>query len=103
MKKLTYEEYQAAFQAPMLDVTTTAEPVLDIWPYVEAVPSADLDGYVLLDGIVKYVYQHPTEKLLHVLVSTDDKNVFLVVLIDLGKPEIVGHYLLNLLQLYSIA
>ncbi len=103
LKKLSHEEYQATLQAPMLDVTLTVEPVLDIWPYVEAVPEADLAGYFLADGLVEHVYQHPSKELLHVLVSTDDSDVFLAVIVDSGKPKIIGHYLLNLLQLYSIA
>jgi hypothetical protein len=86
----------------MLDVTATAEPMLDIWPYVEAVPVFDLVGHVLTDGLVQHVYQHPEGRFLHVLVSTDNADAFLVVIIDLFSVEIHGHYLLDLLKLYQI-
>ena len=100
--KLSYEQYQATFMAPMVDVSQTAEPVLDIWPYVEAVPEYDLEGFTLLDGIVRYVYQSPPGQYLHVLVSTEDENVFLVVIIDLFSVKITGHYLLDLVTLYEL-
>ncbi|MDO7852980.1 hypothetical protein [Hymenobacter convexus] len=100
--KLSYEEYQETFAAPMLDVSQTAEPVLDIWPYVEAVPESDLEGFNLLDGIVRYVYQSPSGQYLHVSVSTDDENAFLVLVIDLHLVKIIGHYLLDLVTLYDL-
>ena len=100
--KLSYEQYQATFAVPMLDVSQTAEPVLDIWPYVEVVPEADLEGFNVLDGIVQYVYQSPSRQYLHVLVSTNDNNTFLVVIIDLLAVKITGHYLLDLVLLYGL-
>ena len=100
--KLSYEQYQATFAAPMLDVSQTAEPILDIWPYVEAVPESDLEGFNLLDGLVRYVYQSPSGQYLHVLVSTDDENTFLVIIIDMLSVKIVGHYLLDLVSLYKL-
>jgi hypothetical protein len=100
--KLSHEQYQATFAAPMLDVSQTAEPVLDIWPYVEAVPKADLDGFILSDGVVRYVYQSPSGQYLHILVSTDDANTFLVIIVNLFFVKIIGHYLLNLVQVYRL-
>ncbi|WP_169515064.1 hypothetical protein [Hymenobacter norwichensis] len=84
-------------------MTTTAEPVVDIWPYVDAISIDDLAGYALADdGLVQHVYQHPERRFLHVLVSTNNADVFLVVIIDLSSVEIYGHYLLNLLELYQV-
>jgi hypothetical protein len=100
--KLSYQEYQATFDTPMLDVSQTAEPVLDIWPYVEAVPESDLEGFNLLDGPVRYVYQSPAGQYLHVLVSTDDEKTFLVIIIDVLSVKIVGHYLLDLASFYGL-
>ena len=100
--KLSHEEYQATFAAPMLDVSQTAEPVLDIWSYVEAVPESDLEGFNLVDGIVRYVYQSSSGQYLHVSVSTDDENAFLVIVIDLHLVKIIGHYLLDLVTLYDL-
>ncbi|WP_426490676.1 hypothetical protein [Hymenobacter sp. 102] len=100
--KLSHEQYQATFQAPMLDVTATAEPILDIWPYVDSVVPNDLEGYQLTDRIVRHVYQDPKRRFLHVLVSTNDINVFLVVILNLKSIKVHGHYLLDLPKLYNL-
>jgi hypothetical protein len=102
MNKLGYAQYQLTFKAPMLDLTAIAEPVIDIWSYVEDIPVEDLNGYILSDGEVRHVYQHPDGTFLHVLVSTLNKDVFLVVIIDLQSMTIHGHFLLDLLQVYGI-
>ena len=102
INKLEYAQYQLTFEAPMLDVTATAEPLIAIWPYVEAVPVEDLNGHALTDGEVRHVYQHPNATFSHVLVSTLNRDVFLVIIIDLQAMKIYGHFLLDLLQLYGI-
>ncbi|GAB3288588.1 hypothetical protein [Hymenobacter tenuis] len=102
LNKLIHEEYQMTLQAPMLDVTDTAEPILDIWPYVESVSIIDLKGHTLSDGLVPYVYQHPDGKFLHVLVATDNADAFLVIVIDVPTIRIHGHILLDFLELYQI-
>ena len=98
--KLEVEKFQQTFTPPMTDVTTTAPAILDIWPYVEAVPAADLEAFTL--GDVACVYQHPSGIYLHVLISTDDKTVFLVIVLDLINQLIYGHHLLNLTELYGL-
>jgi hypothetical protein len=86
----------------MLDVTASAEPTIDIWSYVDAVPFADLEGHRLTEGQVSYVYEHPRGTFLHVLVDTASSNVFLAIIIDLTIKQIYGHYLLDLNRLYSV-
>jgi len=85
----------------MQDVTTTAEQLLDIWPYVDAIPLADLEGFELAD--VAYVYLAPNELYEHVLIATEDKNVFFVIVIDVKQVKIYGHHLLDLVELYGLA
>ena len=85
----------------MQEVTETAEQLLDIWPYVDAVPTTDLNGFTL--GDVAHVYLHPTGSYLHILIATDDKNVFLIIIIEMRDPKIYGYHLLNLIELYSLA
>jgi hypothetical protein len=87
----------------MLDVTETAEPPLDIWPYVKAVAKVDLAGYKLLDEIVEYVWRSADEHFEHVLVSTENADIFLVIVVDLFNVQIHGHHLLNLPKEYGLA
>ncbi len=95
-------EYKATFSAPMRDVSQTATHVIDIWPYVDAVSGGDLLGHELAAGLVEHVYRDGTETYDHVLVVTKSKNVFLAVVVDLMRDEILGHHLLDLNQEYGL-
>jgi hypothetical protein len=77
--------------------------VIDIAPYVRAVPPQDLAGYGIPDKLfVNVVYR--TERgpfdLVHVM--TTRKNVFLVVVIDVTHDRVHGHYLLDLNEEYGL-
>lgn len=100
-QKMSAEAFNDTFQAPMQDVTRIAEQLLDIWPYVDAIPLGDLDGFELAD--VTYVYLNPSGNYQHVLVATEDKNVFLVIVIDVKQVKIRGYHLLNLVEIYGLA
>jgi hypothetical protein len=103
VNKLTSEEFLQTFQAPMQNVTETAEPQIDIWPYVEAVPSEDLEGHTLLNGCVEFVYRDAGDKFDQLLIPTETADIFLAVVVRLNKIEITGHHLLNLPVLYGTA
>ncbi|GAB2474265.1 hypothetical protein GCM10011375_24710 [Hymenobacter qilianensis] len=98
--KLSLEDYNQTFQSPMQDVTSTAEQIVDIWPYVDVIPAIDLDGFEIMD--VVYVYLNPNGLFEHVFIGTQDKNVFLVIIINTSELKIQGHYLLNLVEMYSL-
>lgn len=102
-RDLTRAEYDATFCAPMNDVTSTAEPVVDIWSYLDAVFACQFADMATDEWDVEYVYQHPTERWLHVLLGTGMENIHLVVVIDLRQPSILGHHLLNLNQRYGLS
>ncbi|MCR5886964.1 hypothetical protein LRS06_04070 [Hymenobacter sp. J193] len=87
----------------MQDVTETAEPLLDIWPYVEAISPADLEGYEAQFEFVEHVYRDASSRFDQVLVPTNKAEVFLVIVVDLKAVKVYGHHLLNLPELYNIA
>jgi hypothetical protein len=77
--------------------------VIDIWPYVDAVPPSELNGCAIADGdMVEYI--HRTAKgpfdLVHVM--TERKNVYLVVVIDVTNDRIHGHHFLDLNREYGL-
>lgn len=86
----------------MRDVTGQESDVLDIWPYVESVRSSDLEGHVVYDHFVGYVYRSPDSRFDHVLVMTRTQNVYLAVVVDLMRGEIHGHHLLDMHRLYGL-
>jgi len=63
-------EFKATFASPMRDVSATATNVIDIWPYVAAIPTDELLGHTIVDGCVEHVYRNGNDTFDHVLVVT---------------------------------
>lgn len=102
-RHLSATEFLSTFSAPMRDVLVTATNVIDIWPYVGAVPAGDLAGHEIVDGSVAHVYRNADGTFDHVIVVTNVQNVFLVVIVDLTRDTILGHHLLDLNREYGLA
>lgn len=94
--------YLAVFVKPMKKVTDEADPPLDIWPYVRAVPSVHLGGHEIWDECVECVYRPAGDRYDLVHVCTRTPNVFLVIVVDRIEANIHGHHLLDLNALYGI-
>ena len=99
---LTREEYHATFLGRGVNVTHTARDVIDIWPYVAAIPRQELWGHSVVPETVERVYRRGDAQFDHVLVTTTTGNVFLVVVVDLRQDAILGHFLLDLNEEYGI-
>jgi len=102
-KQLTETEFRSTFGNKMTDVTETAEPVVDIWDYVEELVKENVvDNYVYEDNLVETVYRNDTSTFDHVLLPTDDLNVFITLVVDLTNEAIFGHIKLDLNQKYGL-
>lgn len=99
MPLLSAEAFAATFAETMRDVTREAEPVCDVWDYVEAIPDAELDGLVPQD--VAYVYR-ARDAYDHVVIATETLDVFLVVVVDLQARAVAGHHILDVAAQYGI-
>ena len=74
---LTEKEFKSTFTDKMIDVTQTAEPVVDIWPYVEQlVEEKIVEQFTFENGLVEKVYHNQTTTFEQILLPTSDKNVF---------------------------
>ena len=101
-RRLDDAAFCSTFVAPLRDVTQEATNVINIWPYVESVPSTDLEGHEVYGQFVEYVYRDRTGRYDHVLVMTRTKNVYLAVVVDIANDQIFGHHLLNLNEKYGL-
>ena len=87
----------------MTEVTQTAEPVVDIWNYVEELVKQKLvDNYVYENNLVETVYRNDTSTFEHILLPTDDQNIFITLVVDLVSETIFGHTKLDLNQKYGL-
>jgi hypothetical protein len=93
---LSEADYKACFAEPMRDVTATAEPVVDIWPYADELDVPEL-------GDVAHVYRSGDARFDHVMIATGRANVFLVIVVDIAASAIHGHRLLDLNAEYGLS
>jgi len=100
---LTEKEYKNTFGARMIDVTKTAEPIIDIWPYVQRLTEEGLVlNYVNNKQLVDFVYRTEDNLFDHVLLPTDNSNIFIVIIVDNLNRKIKGHFPLDLNEQYGL-
>jgi len=91
----------------MLDITgreeeVSPEGVIDVLPYVDSIPTKELEPFTLYERFVECVYRGSDGRYDHVLFMTTTKNVFLVIVVDLIKGNVKGHRILDLNKEYGI-
>jgi len=103
IRNLSEKEYINTFGKKMTDVTETAEPVINIWSYVEELVKLNLvDNYVFENNLVEYVYRNDSSTFEHVLLPTKDENVFIVLVVDLINEALLGYIKLDLNGKYGL-
>lgn len=114
VRELSEAEFLATFVEPMRNLSAVAVNqgddapsleggVVGIWPYVAAVPAADLAGEKVRPEEVDGVYRSGDGRWDHVMVATGTQNVHLVVVVDLAADRVYGHHLLDLNAKYGVA
>jgi hypothetical protein len=86
----------------MKRVAQDEEPPFDFWSYFEQIPSADFAGHDCSSGRVTYVYRDPSGRFEHVLVDSETRDVFMVLVLDRERHTVFGHRLLDLPALYGL-
>jgi len=100
---LTEKEFKSTFTDKMIDVTQTAEPIVDIWPYVQELTTDKIvDQYIFDNGLVEKVYRNQTNTFDQVLLPTPDKNTFIIIVVDILNKTIKGHHRLDLNKEYGL-
>ena len=102
-KQLTDIEFRNTFGNKMTDVTETAEPVIDIWDYVEELVNQNIvDKDVLDNNLVDKVYRNDTSTFDQILLPTDNQNFFIVLVVDITNETMFGHIKLDLNKEYGL-
>ena len=102
MKRLTDSEFLATASDPMRRLPLDASPPFEFWDYFESIPSADFEGHDCSVGGVTYVWQDSTGRYQFVHVNSEDKNVFMVLVLDIAGRAVLGHRLLDLNREYGL-
>ena len=103
MRLLDDASFHATFGGRLRDVTHgDAADAIDIWPYVDRIPRDDVLPFDAAGRDVEHVYRTDDGRFEHVLIATDTKNGYLVVVIDLKAKQVHGHHVLNLNEKYGL-
>ena len=103
MPTLTETEFKATMKEPMVDVTAAPGDVVDIWPYVYGVATeVGLPALVLKKELVEQVYRSGNGIHDHVLLPTEKKNKFIVIVVDRARSSVAGHHILDLSREYGL-
>lgn len=84
MKLLSEADYLATMAEPMKRLASDAGAPFEFWDYFEHIPQTDFCGHDCSAGSVTYVWEHPTGRFQHVLVDSTEKNIFMVLVLDLA-------------------
>ena len=102
-RELTELEYQETIGTNMTDVTETADPAVDIWPYVRfLVNEHAVSEQVVEETLVEKVYRDDTGTFDHIFLPTEKETVFIVIIVNIPEQLVIGHYILDLTEKYSL-
>jgi hypothetical protein len=102
MPLLTEEAFRATMGEPMRPVEEATALPPDFWGYFDRIDRSDLGGYDVGEGQIEFAYREPTGQYDHVLLRSNDPDVFLVMVIDRDGPKLHGHFLLDLPRVYGL-
>jgi hypothetical protein len=102
MALLSQEQYLGTFGETRSRVSPDEGPPFDFWSYFDAIPPADFHNRNCSAGMVDYAWRDDAGRYEHVLVNSDDRNVFMVLVLDRLNATVYGHYLLDLNCEYGI-
>ena len=102
MGLLSHEQFIATFREPMVRVAADEPPPFDFWPYVDSIQAGDFEGRDCSEGAVEYVWRDSSDRFAHVLINSEDPNVFMAVILDRHAGTVYGHRLLNLNHEYGL-
>lgn len=103
LPELTQAQYLGTFHAPMANVTETAEPLIDIWPYASLlVEKKVLPAVVVERCLVEAVYRDQTDTYDHVLLPSHNANTVISLIVDRPNKKMVGYYVLDLRKQYGL-
>lgn len=103
VRQLSETQYMCTMGSKMNDVTESAELLVNIWNYAKQLLKDNLiSEYGFSKKYVEVVYENNEHTYQHILLFTNRKNVYAVVIVDIVHKTIVGHYILDLNEKYGL-
>lgn len=101
--ELDEDAFAETFVEPMTDVTAQAALTPTLWSYVEELPANGLRGSHAESRHAVHVYRSGDNRYDHVVLPTEARNRYLVVVLSRQRGAVHGHHLLDLNEKYGLA
>ncbi len=100
--ELTFQQYKKTLDGQMTDMTSSSLAEFNIWKYVEKLTKEKIVlDYVLKHQLIEKIYNNQSNTFSQFLLPTGEKNFFVVVIVDLLRESVLGHFKLNLNKEYE--
>lgn len=95
------QEYKATFRPPMRNVTENADEIVDLWAYADLIIDDEYRECTAWEWRVVHIYETVDYQYQHIGIPVPTNDTYLTIVVDKPNRRIVGHYLLDLGQLYK--
>lgn len=103
MPLLDQEAYGKTFGKKMRRVDAGGNAPFPFWSYVDQIPQEDFQGYDCSEGSVQWVWRGDDQRFAHLCIDTkQDKDVFMVIVLDLAQKKVAGHRLMDFKREYGL-
>ena len=96
MKLLSPEEHQVTLLPRMLNVTDSADEIIDLWGYANPIIESEYHNCSAWEWKVNHIYETPYDKFQHIGIALPIDDTYLIVIANKPKKSIVGHFILCL-------
>ena len=87
----------------MQRVSADGNAPFPFWSYVDQIPKEDYQGFDCSEGSVQWVWRADDGRFEQILIDTkEDKDVFMAIVLDLQKKQVVGHRLMDFKREYGL-
>ena len=103
-KELSEIEFKKTFGNNMIDITQMEidEPI-DIWGYVKKLTENKIVNRIIYEReLVEKVYRNDSKTFDHILLTSEKKNVYPIIVVDLKRKIVIGHKILDLNREYGL-
>ena len=101
-KLLSQEKYNSSMIGGMKEISIS-DSFFNIWPYVSKLKSAKVLSKKVKDNDLVYkIYRDSTEKFEHILLSTEDKNNFVTIIVNKKRKKTIGYSILDSDEKYEL-
>ena len=102
-KLLSKEKYNTTIDGKMEEMIRSEVIIFNIWPYVDKLKSKKIVSKKIKEqDLINKIYRNSTGEFEHILLSTEQENHFVVIVVDRSKKKIMGYFLLDLNGEYNL-